>query len=147
MELTPQLNHQLTCLINEAINSIDNKEQEGLITDFHITTNADNGEVTIMDDNDTVLAKTIVEGYEETDSEDFCNQIGKIMKKVLEKMNATNAFETLNLYKPFSFVLIDAAHETIEDLLVVDDESVMISDELLKGLDKELDDFIKNLLN
>ena len=48
--------------------------------------------------------------------------------------------------KPFSFVLVDEDKETISDLLLVDDDTLLVNDELLKGLDKELDDFLKNLL-
>ena len=32
------------------------------------------------------------------------------------------------------------------ELLLVDDDTMLVNDELLKGLDKELDDFLKELL-
>ena len=49
--------------------------------------------------------------------------------------------------KPFSFVLVDDEKETVAELLLIDDEdTLLLSDELLKGLDEELDDFLKKLL-
>ena len=49
--------------------------------------------------------------------------------------------------KPYSFVLVDDDKETVSELLLVDDEDTMLlDDELLKGLDEELDAFLKNLL-
>ena len=47
----------------------------------------------------------------------------------------------------FSFVLVDDEKETVAELLLIDDEdTLLLSDELLKGLDEELDDFLKKLL-
>ena len=31
-------------------------------------------------------------------------------------------------------------------MLLIDDDTLLVDDELLKGLDKELDEFLKNLL-
>ena len=36
--------------------------------------------------------------------------------------------------------------ETVAELLLVDDDTMMLSEELLKGLDEELDDFLEKLL-
>ena len=145
MEITQQTSQQLATLVNDTLARIK-QEKEELITDFHITTNAENGEVTICDDNDNVLASTTVEGYEEADEAEFRQLVGKVIKKELETLNKAKAFDSLNIFRPFSFVLVDADYETIEDLLVVDDDTIMVSDELLKGLDEELDEFIKKLL-
>jgi len=42
--------------------------------------------------------------------------------------------------------LVDEDKETVAELLLVDDDTILVDDELLKGLDKELDEFLKNLL-
>ena len=48
---------------------------------------------------------------------------------------------------PYSFVLVDEDRETVAELLLVDDEdTLLLNDELLKGLDEELDAFLKDLL-
>ena len=48
--------------------------------------------------------------------------------------------------KTYSFVLVDEEKETVAELLLIDDDTILVNDELLKGLDKELDDFLKDLL-
>ena len=49
--------------------------------------------------------------------------------------------------KPYSFVLVDDDKETVAELMLVDDEdTLLLNDELLKGLDEELDAFLKELL-
>ena len=54
---------------------------------------------------------------------------------------------SLSIIKPFSFVLVDHEKETLAELLIVDeDETMFLSDELLKGLDDELNAFLKDLL-
>jgi hypothetical protein len=43
-------------------------------------------------------------------------------------------------------VLVDDDKETIAELLLLDDDTLLVDNELLEGLDKELDDFLKELL-
>jgi len=50
------------------------------------------------------------------------------------------------LLKPYSFVLVDEEKETIADLLLMDDDTMLLSEGLLQGLDEELDAFLKDLL-
>ena len=93
------------------------------------------------------LSKTTVEGCEEMDKEEFTKLVSDALSQELNKLKEKNAFDCLNLFRPFSFVLVDDDKETVRDLLVVDSDTVTMSgDELLKGLDKELDDFINKLL-
>jgi hypothetical protein len=147
MKVSPQIASQMATLIQCAIKEIQNHAEEEVITDFHIQPNVETGEVTVFDDNDTELSKTTVEGCEELDKEEFTKLVSDALSKELNKLKEKNAFDSLNLFRPFSFVLVDDDKETVRDLLVVDSDTVTMSgDELLKGLDKELDDFINNLL-
>ena len=41
---------------------------------------------------------------------------------------------------------MDDEKETLAELLLMDDDTLLVNDELLKGLDEELDAFLKNLL-
>ena len=54
--------------------------------------------------------------------------------------------ENMSILKPFSFVLEDDDKESIEELYLVDDETVIIDPDLMEGLDKDLNDFLENLL-
>jgi hypothetical protein len=57
------------------------------------------------------------------------------------------AMESLSLLKPYSFVLVDENRETISEIYLVDDNTMIIeSEELMKGLDQDLDNFISRLL-
>ena len=52
----------------------------------------------------------------------------------------------MSILKPFSFVLEDEDKESLEELYLVDDETVIFDPELMKGLDEDLDAFLKQLL-
>jgi hypothetical protein len=147
MKVSPQISAKLATLIKEAIEKVQKLENEEVITDFHIQPNAETGEVIVFDDNDLELSKTSVEGYEELDKDEFSKLISEALIQELNKLKGAKAFDNLQLFRPFSFVLVDDDKETVRDLLVVDSDTVTMSgDELLKGLDEELDDFINKLL-
>lgn len=147
MKVSPQISAKLATLIKEAIEKVQKLENEEVITDFHIQPNAETGEVIVFDDNDLELSKTSVEGYEELDKDEFSKLISEALIQELNKLKGAKAFDSLQLFRPFSFVLVDDDKESVRDLLVVDSDTVTMSgDELLKGLDDELDDFINKLL-
>ena len=52
----------------------------------------------------------------------------------------------MSILKPYSFVLEDEERENIAELYVVDDDTVIIDKELMEGLDKDLNDFLNQLL-
>ena len=52
----------------------------------------------------------------------------------------------LSILKPYTFVLVDDEKETVSDLYLVDDDAMIVDGELLKGLDEDLDAFLKKLL-
>ena len=113
-----------------------------IVTDFHITVDRTNGTVVICDDEDTKLSSGVIDelcSCDETTAEN-------VLKNELAQMDKDGIFSTIGIYKPFSFLLEDADKETIAELLIVDDEKVFVSDELLKGLDKELNEFLAELM-
>lgn len=70
----------------------------------------------------------------------------RILSNLLCNMKNQGAFDKLTIMKPFSFVLVDDDKETIAELLLLDDDTLLVNEELLKGLDEELDAFLKDLL-
>ena len=104
--------------------------EETKVTDFHIYANGNNGDVTIMDDDDNILARVHILEWE-----------GE-----LTEMHKNGQFDDLNIAKPYSFVLTDDDQQSIVDLLIVDDDTVILSEDLLEGFDEEMNEFLKQLL-
>ncbi len=118
------------------------------VTDIHIQPRYDSGELTIYNDDDEELARTVIEEWvdNEYSDEQFYIEAETLFRELLRKWQAANVLENLSVMKPYSFVLVDDEKETIAELLLIDDDTMMLSEELLQGLDKELDDFLKKLL-
>ena len=93
-----------------------------------------------------LFRSVIVEEWVENDTEDFSQNVERILRATLNKLKEAGVFDNLTLLKPYSVVLVDEEKETITDLLLMDDDTVLVNDELLKGLDEELDEFLKKLL-
>lgn len=132
-------------LIEEALNKYIADKSNTLITDIHLQLNPNLGELTILNDDDMILSESIVEEW----IGDFgvYSAAAQFLRNALIDLKERGKLETLNLIKPYSFVLIDKDKETVEELLLVDDnDTLLLHDELLKGLDDELNTFLKELL-
>ncbi|MGN0037398.1 MAG: hypothetical protein ACI36X_09345 [Bacteroidaceae bacterium] len=117
------------------------------VSDIHILPKQDTGEILVFDDDDRTLASAVVEEWADCPSDHFMGDVERILRTVLTKLQGEGAMQAANLLEPYSFVLVDDDRETVAELLLVDDDTLLVSDELLKGLDQELDDFLKQLLS
>jgi hypothetical protein len=88
----------------------------------------------------------MIEEWATYDGDDFMENVEPNLKSILCRMKDAGDFDKVTILKPYSFVLVDEDKETVAELLLIDDDTLLVDDELLKGLDKELDEFLKNLL-
>ena len=145
MKLSQSSLNQIEKAIGQAIAQYRGCE-ENIVTDIHLQANPGSGELIIFDDDDTQLAATTVDEWINYDGDDFYADAERALSPVLNNMKAAGDLEKLTLMKPYSFVLVDDDKETVAELLLVDDDTLLLNDELLKGLDEELDAFLKVLL-
>ena len=107
-------------------------------------------ELLLMDDDTLLvneeLANTSIEEWMTYEGDDFYENVERILSSLLCNMKNEGKFDKLTILKPFSFVLVDDDRETIAELLLMDDDTLLVNEELLKGLDEELDSFLKELL-
>ena len=52
----------------------------------------------------------------------------------------------MGILKPFSFVLENDEKESIAELYIADDDTIIITGDLMDGLDKDLDSFFEKLM-
>ena len=117
--------------------------EESTVTDFHMKVNRENGELTILDDDDKTLARVHIREWEDEHND---AAIEKDLQSELTKMQQQGMFESLNIAKPYSFVLTDEDDQSIVDLLIIDDDTLMLNADLLEGFDEEMNSFLKKLL-
>jgi hypothetical protein len=118
-----------------------------VITDIHMQADMESGQLVISDDDDIVLAEQQIPEWESANPENFYTDVEIALKRVLNQLREEGALESVKILKPYSFVLEDSTKETVAELLMMDDEETLfLNDELLKGLDEELNTFLKDLL-
>lgn len=116
------------------------------ITDFHFHVNTENGNMDIFDDDDNTLASTHISEWEKMDHENCYDLIESVLRSKLSEMQKSGVLDNMNILKPYSCLLVDDDKETIVDLLYIDDDTFIINDDLMKDFDKEMDEFLKKLL-
>lgn len=131
--------------LQEALNNYVNLDNFA-ITDIHIQPKQDSGELIIFDDDDLVLSRVVIDEWVDYEGDDFYSNVEELLHHELENINSSGYIDKLSIIKPFSFVMVDDEKETICEVLLVDDDTLLLNDELLKGLDEELDSFLKKLL-
>jgi hypothetical protein len=121
------------------------KDQEAsVLTDIHIRVVQETGEMLFFDDDDKELNRCVIEQWMDNKDDDFYESVTTILRNGIEADK--DLLENLSILKPYAFVLEDDDREAVAELYVVDDDTVIIDTELMKDLDKDLDDFFENLL-
>ena len=147
MNVSEKTRAAISSSIREALCRYVSSNENTVVTDIHLQPKQDSGELLIFNDDDEELARTIIDEWVECESEDFMSDVETILRSEIVALRDQGYFEKLSLLKPYSFVLVDEDKETVAELMLIDDEdTLLLSDELLKGLDEELDAFLKELL-
>ena len=146
MTLSNASTSTLRTAIKQAVNHFAQDDDFMVVTDFHLHLDPDTGEVAIADDTETPITSATVEEWVDIDGEDDLGAMAQELRSLLSAMMAEGAFEKVSVSKPFSFVLEDDNQETIEELFYVDEDLIILNDDLLKDMDKDLDDFFEKLM-
>ena len=134
--------------IDRAITKVAGKYatlEEPVLTDIYIQVKQESGEILVYNDDDVELHRCVVEEWIGNTQEDFYSSVTPILCQAIQRMRPT--IDTMQIMRPFSFVLIDEDHETVQDLTYLDNEDTVVLDtQLLKGKDEELERFLRHLL-
>ena len=146
MELTPSS----AASIHEALRKItelySGEEDQLLSTDFYLQPLREEGKLLVFDDNDEEIAQVEVPEWAECGVDGFYDLATAQLTAAIEAANTDGDLERLAVWMPYSFVLVDENRETITDLLLVDDDTLLVKKGLLAGLDEELNKFIEDLM-
>lgn len=144
MKATEQTIQQIERAIRKIADKFPAEPESSLLTDIHIRVTQETGELMAFDDDDNEITRCIVEQWIDNKDDDFYEAITPIIRKCIEKQK--QLVDGLGILKPYSFVLEDDEKESVAELYVVDDDLVIIDTDMMQDLDKDLDDFLKELL-
>ena len=119
-------------------------QEASVMTDIHVRVTQETGELMTFDDDDKELTRCVVEEWIDNKDDDFYEAITPIIRRCLSAQK--QLVDAMSILKPYAFVLEDDEHETKAELYVVDDEVAILDQELLPGLDDDLDKFLDDLL-
>ena len=144
MKTSEQTFQQIERAIRKIAAKFPPEKEADIMTDIHLRVSQETGEIRAYDDNDVELDRCVVEEWIENPAEDFYQQIPSVFRKCIEKMK--DVVENMSILKPFSLVLEDDDKESVAELYLVDDETVIIDPDLMEGLDDDLNNFLEGLL-
>ena len=120
---------------------------EPVLTDIVLRVFPHSGEVRFYDDDDRALMRIVIEEWiHGSRDEEFYQKVTPILRQAIGEVRQ-EVVEPMSVLRPFTFVMQDEDGETITDLYIVDDQETMIlSGNLLEGVDEDLDAFFKELM-
>ena len=145
MRLSESSFQEIKALINQALSEFRRPSDQAVVTDIHIMPIRETGDVTVSDD-DRDLATTQLPDLAEIPEDIFYEVMEKALRRILRDIDEVQPLESLAIWKPFSFVLVDDDRETVAELMLFDEDNTLLSQSLMQGLDEELDSFLKDLL-
>ena len=145
MKATEQTQQQLERALRKVMEKYPPAaEEDAVLTDLHFRVVQETGEMVVFDDDDRELNRCVIEQWIDNKEDNFYQSVATILRSAINKTKKN--IEKMSILKPFSLVLEDDEREHVAELYVVDDDMVIIDKELMEGLDKDLDDFLKKLL-
>lgn len=144
MNTNEQTLQQIERTIRKIADKFPAAEEASIMTDIHIRVNQETGEMVVYNDDDNEINRCVIEQWINNTEDNFYDQIVSVIRKSL--MKHKDIIEQMSILKPFSFVLENDDKESVEELYLVDDETVIIDPDLMEGLDEDLDAFLEKLL-
>lgn len=144
MKANEQTLQQVERALRKVAEKFPSNEEATLLTDIHLRVTQETGELVVYDDDDNEITRCIVEQWIDNKEDSFYDDAANTLRSVLTKHK--EKVEKMSILKPYSFVLEDDDRENLCELYLVDDDTVIIDEELMKGLDKDLDDFFAQLM-
>ena len=144
MKSTEQTILQVERFINKIVQKFPAENEASLLTDIHVRVDQKSGELRAFDDDENEITRCVVEQWIDNNDENFYDEVTELLRVKLKKHACV--IDHLSIMKPYSFVLENEDKETIAELYVADDDTVIIGGDIMPGLDKDLDNFLKHLM-
>ena len=144
MKATEQTIQQVDRFIKKVAQKFPAQDETSILTDIHVRLSQDSGELLAFDDDDEEITRCVVEEWIDNKDDNFYDNATLVLRHELKKLHEVT--DSLGILKPYSFVLEDDDKESVAELYVADDDTMIIGGDLMKDLDKDLDKFFDDLM-
>ena len=148
MNQQTSLSTYLETLIRESVNLLQTQYASEMLTDLYWQVDLSSGEFVVLNDNQQVLVRASVKEWVSDDVEKSLSikEIEQILRDIVQKLEAENFLENINVQMPFSILMVDEDMENLCELFFVDEESVPLDNNIIRPIDEDLDAFFKELM-
>lgn len=144
MKATEQTIQQVDRFIKKVAQKFPAQDETSILTDIHVRLSQDSGELLAFDDDDEEITRCVVEEWIDNKDDNFYDNATLVLRHELKKLHEVT--DSLGILKPYSFVLEDDDKESVAELYVSDDDTMIIGGDLMKDLDKDLEKFFDDLM-
>lgn len=141
---TEQTTRQIERFLKKIAQKFPPCEDSSVVTDIHVRVSQGSGEMLAFDDDDNEVTRCVVEQWINNNDEDFYNGVEQTLISTFSALSTIA--DSLGILKPYSFVLENDDKDTIAELYIADDDTVIIGKDLMEGLDSDLNLFLEKLL-
>ena len=141
---TEQTTQQIERFLKKIAQKFPPREDSSVVTDIHVRVSQGSGEMLAFDDDDNEVTRCVVEQWINNNGEDFYNGVEQTLISTFSALSTIA--DSLGILKPYSFVLENDDKDTIAELYIADDDTVIIGKDLMEGLDSDLNLFLEKLL-
>ena len=118
-------------------------QEDAVLTDFYLLVRQESGELLVFDDDEHEITRCVVEEWIGNSSEDFYTAIQPVLQAALKR--CAPLLEEMSVLRPCSFVLLDDEQQTVAELFLIDDDTMILGQNLMVGLSDDLDAFWQKL--
>jgi hypothetical protein len=136
----------LESVFKKSLNVFEATASENSLSDLYIHLNGDTSVLSVYDDVENKLYEINLEKEQEDAPDRFERQLICTAKQVLLNLEQQHLFDKDFIFKPFAVSLVDDDFIVSEELVFIDDDTLKLDGNLMTNLDKELDDFLKELM-
>lgn len=141
---TEQTTQEIERFLKKIAQKFPPREDTSIVTDIHVRVSQGSGEMLAFDDDDNEVTRCVVEQWINNNDEDFYNGVEQTLISTFSALSTIA--DSLGILKPYSFVLENDDKDTIAELYIADDDTVIIGKDLMEGLDSDLNLFLEKLL-
>jgi hypothetical protein len=129
----------LEIAIKESLANYETKENRNSLGDLYLYHDSEDNSLVIYDDTNLALNKV------QLPDDQFFN-LTHILRQILHHAGKEQFFEKNYIVKPFTISMVDKDFIILDELFSMDDNSIKGNDITWKNIEKDLDDFLKDLL-
>ncbi len=120
-------------------------DQDPVMTDISIMVSPATGVLSVYNDDEEAIDSRTVQEWKNSPTEGFYDRVAAAIRACIRRMRTD--IQNISVLQPFSFILVDDKHETVQDLEMIDaEETTTLDGNLLEGFEDDLDDFLQHLL-